>query len=106
VDEFLWAIKHARLIYTDSFHGTVFSILYRRPFVVCNRLGDAVTEKMGSRIDTLLSLFGLEERRGTSGNGYAIEDPMSAPDYSAAGEVLARERARSAAYLERVLRNS
>lgn len=103
VDEFLWAIKHARLIYTDSFHGTVFSILYRRPFVVCNRLGSAVTEKMGSRIDTLLSLFGLEERRGTRGNGYAIEDPLAAPDYSAASEVLKRERARSAAYLERVL---
>ncbi len=103
VDEFLWAIKHARLIYTDSFHGTVFSILYRRPFVVCNRLGNAVTEKMGSRIDTLLSLFGLPERRGTRENGYAIADPLAAPDWSSADEVLAREQARSAAYLEKVL---
>ena len=26
VDEFLWAIDHASLVYTDSFHGSVFSI--------------------------------------------------------------------------------
>lgn len=38
VDEFIWAIEHASLIYTDSFHGTVFSILFQKPFVVCNRV--------------------------------------------------------------------
>ncbi len=103
VDEFLWAIKHARLVYTDSFHGTVFSILYRRPFVVCNRLGSAVTEKMGSRIDTLLSLFHLEERRGTGANGYRIPCPAEAPSWQGADEVLDRERKKSAAYLARIL---
>lgn len=59
VDEFIWAIEHASLIYTDSFHGTVFSILFQRPFVVCNRVGEEAVGKMSSRIDTLLSYFGL-----------------------------------------------
>lgn len=99
VDEFLWAIKHARFVYTDSFHGTVFSILYRRPFVVCDRLGSVVTESMGSRIDTLLGMFRLEERRGTKGNGYMISRPLQMPDWDVADEVLAYESARSAAYL-------
>lgn len=102
-DEFLWAIEHAKLVYTDSFHGTVFSILFRTPFVVCNRVGDAVSEKMGSRIDTLLGYFGLENRRGTKVNDYAIENPLSEPDWSKVDEVLARERTRSDEYLRKAL---
>ena len=102
-DEFLWAIEHAKLVYTDSFHGTVFSILFRTPFVVCNRVGDAVSEKMGSRIDTLLGYFGLENRRGTRANGYAIENPLAEPDWSKVDEVLARERTRSDEYLRKAL---
>lgn len=98
-DEFLWAIEHAKLMYTDSFHGTVFSILFRTPFVVCDRVGDDVSEKMGSRIDTLLGYFGLEARRGTKANGYAIENPLAEPDWSQVDEVLARERKRSDEYL-------
>lgn len=102
-DEFIWAIEHAKLVYTDSFHGTVFSILFRTPFVVCNRVGDEVTEKMGSRIDTLLGLFGLEARRGTKVNGCAIENPLTEPDWSNVDEVLARERARADEYLRNAL---
>ena len=103
-DEFLWAIEHARLVYTDSFHGTVFSILFRTPFVVCNRIGRSVEEKMGSRIDTLLGYFCLEARRGTKENGYVIENPLSEPDWSQVDEVLARERKRSDEYLRQALR--
>ena len=102
-DEFIWAIEHAKLMYTDSFHGTVFSILFRTPFVVCNRVGDAVFEKMNSRIDTLLGNFGLETRRGTKANNYAIDNPLESPDWSKVDEVLARERARSGDYLRQAL---
>ena len=102
-DEFLWAIEHAKLVYTDSFHGSVFAILFRTPFVVCNRIGNAVESKMGSRIDTLLGYFGLEARRGTKANAYAIENPLEAPDWSKADEVLARERKRSDEFLRKAL---
>lgn len=98
-DEFIWAIEHARLVYTDSFHGTVFSILFRTPFVVCNRIGSEVEEKMGSRVDTLLGYFGLNARRGTKANNYAIEKPLEAPDWSMVDKVLNRERKRSNEYL-------
>lgn len=103
VDEFLWAVKHASLMYTDSFHGTVFSILYRTPFIVCDRVENIVMEKMGSRIDTLLNLFGLENRRGTKENGYIISSPIDAPDWSKVDAVLKYERKRSAEYLKKVL---
>ncbi len=103
-DEFIWAIEHAKLVYTDSFHGTVFSILFQTPFVVCNRVGDAIAEKMGSRIDTLLGYFGLESRRGMKNNGYAINNPLSEPDWSQVDVVLAKERKRSDEYLRQALK--
>ena len=58
---------------------------------------------MGSRIDTLLGYFGLEARRGTKANAYAIENPLEAPDWSKADEVLARERKRSDEFLRKAL---
>lgn len=106
VDEFLWAIDHASLVYTDSFHGSVFSILFQTPFVVCDRVGTGkgdVSEKMGSRLDTLLGYFGFENRRTNQFKDYRIENPLQPPAWERCEPVLARERSRSAGYLRRVL---
>lgn len=58
--EFLDYINSAEIVFTDSFHGTVFSILFEKPFVVCDRISRVA---MHSRIDTILSKFELESRR-------------------------------------------
>lgn len=102
VDEFIWAIEHASLIYTDSFHGTVFSILFQKPFVVCNRVGEGCTSKMSSRIDTLLSYFELEGRRGTQKNNYLIDNPMHI-SYNDTQAVFQREWNRADDYLRKAL---
>ena len=102
-EEWLWLIDNARLMYTDSFHGTVFSILFRRPFVVTERIGDGCVNKMTSRIDTLLGKFGLEARRGTKNNGYMIANPMSM-QYGDVEMVLAEERRKADNYLEGALK--
>lgn len=60
--EFLYTIDNAELILTDSFHATVFSIIFRRPFVVYDRVRKG-ERSMNSRIDTLLNITGLERRR-------------------------------------------
>lgn len=106
VDEFLWAIEHASLVYTDSFHGSVFSILFQTPFVVCDRVGTGkgdASEKMGSRLDTLLGYFGFENRRTNQFKDYRIENPLQPPAWERCEPVLAKERARSAEYLRRIL---
>ncbi len=103
VDEFLWLIEHASLVYTDSFHGTIFSILFRRPFVVCDRMGSKTTEQMGSRIDTLLGYFGLENRHGTAANGYRITQPLLMPDWAQVESVLMREKSKAMEYLKMAL---
>lgn len=53
--EFVYLIDHAEKMITDSFHGTVFSILFHTPFVICKRDGI----DMNSRLDTLLNTFEL-----------------------------------------------
>ncbi|MBV4423557.1 polysaccharide pyruvyl transferase family protein [Clostridium tyrobutyricum] len=58
--EFIDLIKDASLVCTDSFHGTVFSIIMKVPFIVFERKGKEVS--MNSRIETLLSLFNLNSR--------------------------------------------
>ena len=50
-------IASARYVITDSFHGTVISLLYSRQFVVC--VGDP---KRITRIQSLLAQLGLEDR--------------------------------------------
>ena len=101
-EEWLWLIDNASLMYTDSFHGTVFSILFRRPFVVAERIGDGCVNKMTSRIDTLLGKFSLEDRRGTKDNGYMIDNPMEI-QYGDVDGILASEKAKAISYLHRAL---
>ncbi len=95
--EFLYLEKHAFLICTDSFHSSVFAILYNTPFIVFDRednVGD-----MSSRIDTLLSKFKLEDRKY---NG-KISDKLLKCDYKDAYKILEVERKKSDDFLRRAL---
>jgi len=56
VEEFLSLVKYAEYIVTNSFHGMIMSVQYRRPFVIFSR------EQCDTKIIELLKLFGLEER--------------------------------------------
>lgn len=57
---FVSLIEHATIVCTDSFHGSVFSILFGKPFVVFQRNGDG--GGTSSRLDTLLGTFALTNR--------------------------------------------
>lgn len=96
--EFLYLEKNAFLICTDSFHSSVFAILYNRPFVVFEREDKA--EKMNSRIDTLLKKFKLENRRY---NGKNITKENLKHDYIEAYKILELERKKSKTFLKKAL---
>ncbi len=53
--DFLSYVDHAALVLTSSFHGTVFSLLYHKPFYVLNGKAD-------NRIAPILSKIGLLNR--------------------------------------------
>ncbi len=60
--EFLTLVNNATLICTDSFHGTIFSIIYEKPFITYKRFIDNNAESQNSRIYNLLELLKLEDR--------------------------------------------
>ena len=55
--EFLYLVRNANYIFTDSFHGTVFSILYHKRFTLFSRNDNG--KRMNNRCVTLLDRFGL-----------------------------------------------
>ena len=57
VEKWLAGIAGASFVITDSYHGTVFSILFNRPFVVLVNPTRGIT-----RIEYLLRHFGLSNR--------------------------------------------
>jgi hypothetical protein len=54
--EFLWLIKNAKYVITNSYHGTIFSILFEKNFIIIPPQGKS------KRILDLLNLLGLEKR--------------------------------------------
>ena len=60
-EEFIWLISNAECVLTDSYHATVFSIIYGTQFCVYERNMKGKNSSIGSRIDTLLEMFGLTE---------------------------------------------
>lgn len=56
-DEFLWLIDHCTAFVTDSFHGSVFSLIFGKPFQVIERVANEKDNNMSSRIVTLLEMF-------------------------------------------------
>ena len=96
--EFLFLEKHAHLICTDSFHSSVFGILYDIPFVVFDR-NDKKLDNMNSRLNTLLKKFKLENRRFYEGkklNEYINHD------YKCAYDILKREKEKVNQFLDDV----
>ena len=66
-ERFLNLLRNAEYVCTDSFHGTAFSILNEKQFVVFNRYAENSSFSKNSRIDTLCVNFGLESRRYKNG---------------------------------------
>lgn len=57
IENWLYSFQAADFIVTDSFHGTVFSIIFNKPF-----LSIVNVERGASRFQSLLILFKLEDR--------------------------------------------
>lgn len=60
VQEWLWYVQHAEMVFTNSFHGTVFSLIFQNPFMNFLVYGAAV--RMNDRINTILGRLRLKDR--------------------------------------------
>lgn len=98
--EFLWLIEHCELVMTDSFHGCVFSTIFRKPFRWFSRIQKDVAN-MNSRMDTLFNKLNLGEWCiGT------VEEPVDNvmySDFNGVGERIKAEQDILSNYLRGVI---
>lgn len=66
--EWVNLIKYAEYVCTDSFHGTVFSILFNKLFFNFRRHNSKNKNSTNSRLDSLLSVAGISNERILAGN--------------------------------------
>ena len=97
-EEFLYLEKNAFLICTDSFHSSVFALIFNRPFVVFKRNDNE--KNMYTRIDNFLKCFKLDNR---TFNGKEITKENLKCDYTEAYKILEKERKKSEKFLKDAL---
>lgn len=93
VEDFLSLVKNAQCVITNSFHGLIFCVQFRKLFYVFSR------ESGDSKILGLLSLMGLSDRLRITGN----EKEETYIDYDKVHEKIAQSRAESFDFLRRSL---
>lgn len=95
--EWLWFVRHADYVVTNSFHGTVFSLLFHRPFTVA--LNGTASD---ARMETLLAGTGLEARAVAAADAPAL-DGGRAIDWAAVDRALREKAAAGQAFLKEAL---
>ena len=101
--EFLGLIKNAKLVLTDSFHASVFSILFKTPFFSFLRQKAGEASNMNGRILELLDTFALNDRLITNSN-VASRSTADDINFTRTYEILKEKRADSQKFLECALK--
>lgn len=100
--QFVNLISNAAYVCTDSFHGSVFSTLYERPFFTFGRYSNDGADSTNSRLYSFLKLIGMENRMYKPDQVLEKKD-LLVPDFTIAKENLERLRSESEEYLFRAL---
>ena len=98
-EEWLYAIRSAKLVVTDSFHGTCFSVLFHTPFVCIH-----ANEARSARHSTMLEGLGLSDHLFNDGVSaiQSYRDGMDA-DWTKVDEGIAQYRRQGRAFIEAAL---
>lgn len=102
VEEWLYCYKNADFVITDSFHGSCFSVIFGKTFVVKKNMG-----RGGQRFDFLLGELGLKEYMVTT-IGDIFKKFLSVGlnhkiDYANAYKVIEEKKRTSIAWLKKAL---
>ena len=92
VEEFLSLVKHAECVVTNSFHGIIISVQYRRNFYGFTR------QECNTKINELMALFGLDGHLYITG-----EERFDDPDYVDVHRRIAQAREKSIEFLNKSL---
>lgn len=98
--EFLGLIKNAECIFTDSFHGTCFSIIFHKRFYTIEN--SALNKTTNARLKTILHKSGLMNRMMELNNSMIDEYPI---DYTEVDTVLHKQIRESEQWLDNAICN-
>ena len=98
VGDWLCGFQDAAFVVTDSFHGTVFSLLFNKPFIVMGNV-----QRGMSRFRFLLGTLGLENRMVSSSADLTEEFLFSSMDYEPINMWLELERQKGLSFLKKNL---
>ncbi len=103
-NEFISLIKNAKYIFTDSFHATVFSHIFKREYFVFERYGE---KGMSSRLYSLLTLFDKAERFCDDDNKKLLSYIEALPpiDYSEESQRLKYMKETSYAFIAKAIKH-
>lgn len=91
---FVYLIEHCSYLCTDSFHGTVYAILFEKNFTVFKRKDNDAP--MDDRLATLLKNMDLEDRRFGLKN---VDESLEPIDYEPVRQRLETERNKGQSYI-------
>lgn len=94
IQEFLWLFDNAKYVITSSFHGTAFSIIFRKNF------GLLVENKVGTRIQNLLEKTGISFENHVLKHGFSFKSI----DFEQADKRIAKMRLEAKKYLDEALK--
>lgn len=97
VEDWLYYIKHARFVITDSFHATCFSLFFRKEFA-------AIPHAVSDRFTTLYQFGDTRSHISTQLTDAFLDKCLKPLDYDRIHADLDRERKRSRKWLEDALR--
>lgn len=95
--DFVWFIKNADFVCTDSFHGTVFSLLFQKKVAIFNRYKQKSSASANSRIYDLFNLLGIKRNIWENAEKFSVSKPYDIKEFETA---LATARQKSFNYLQ------
>ena len=97
VEEWLKGFRDCKYVITDSFHGTVFSIIFNKPFFVLSN-----KKRGNTRLESLMRFFNLEHR--IVSDEAEVESRLSEQiDWIKVNNILEKKRTFSLGLLEKMI---
>lgn len=94
--DFVKLFLNAKVVFTDSFHACVFSVLFKKRFEIFNRIGESVS--MNSRIESLIEILKLKTKNSEHGSQI-----IEVTAYTNIDVTLESAKTKSLKYLDRAL---
>lgn len=95
--------RHADYVITDTFHGTIFSIINRKKFVTLIRESKGSSYGNQEKLQDLLARLGLQHRSYSNGKDNLYNRMSADVNYDIVFDIISKERKHAMSYLSKNL---